>query len=192
MLERAVELCRVVPGAVHLRVAAGISVRVCAVRAACREGVPLLEEALADPATTGTNQSLFLAYLGEAYLLAGRRTTRSRARRALTSRTETSAGTRHGSSASSARSPRIASLPTSRPPKSTTAGPRPATELGMRPLVAHCHLGLGKVYRGTGDGRPQEHLTTAETMYREMDMGFWLEKAEMALGEVRVNDVPAQ
>ena len=26
-----------------------------------------------------------------------------------------------------------------------------ATELEMRPLVAHCHLGLGKLYRRTGD-----------------------------------------
>ena len=26
-----------------------------------------------------------------------------------------------------------------------------ADELGMRPLVAHCHLGLGKLYRRTGD-----------------------------------------
>jgi hypothetical protein len=24
----------------------------------------------------------------------------------------------------------------------------------------------------------QEHLTTASTMYREMDMGYWVEKAE--------------
>ena len=32
--------------------------------------------------------------------------------------------------------------------------------------------------------RPQEHLTTATTMYREMDMGFWLEKAEAELGGV--------
>jgi hypothetical protein len=29
-----------------------------------------------------------------------------------------------------------------------------------------------------------EHLNTAATMYREMDMGFWLEKADAALGEV--------
>jgi class 3 adenylate cyclase/tetratricopeptide (TPR) repeat protein len=51
-----------------------------------------------------------------------------------------------------------------------------ALELGMRPLVAHCHLGLGKLYRCT-DKREQagEHLTTATTMYREMDMQFWLE-----------------
>jgi hypothetical protein len=27
-----------------------------------------------------------------------------------------------------------------------------------------------------------EHLTTATTMYREMDMGFWLEKAETEIG----------
>jgi tetratricopeptide (TPR) repeat protein len=54
-----------------------------------------------------------------------------------------------------------------------------AGELGMRPLVAHCHLGLGKLYRRTGKReQAQEHLTAATTMYREMDMRFWLEKAE--------------
>jgi class 3 adenylate cyclase/tetratricopeptide (TPR) repeat protein len=55
---------------------------------------------------------------------------------------------------------------------------------GMRPLVAHCHLGLGKLYRRTGQAdQAQEHLTTATTMYREMDMRFWLEKAEVDLPE---------
>jgi hypothetical protein len=53
----------------------------------------------------------------------------------------------------------------------------------MPPLVAHCHLGLGKLYRRTGRReQAQEHLTTATTMYREMDMRFWLEQAE---GEMR-------
>jgi hypothetical protein len=53
---------------------------------------------------------------------------------------------------------------------------------GMRPLVAHCHLGLGKPYRRTGKReQAQEHLTTATTMYRDMDMRFWLEKAEAEL-----------
>ena len=56
-----------------------------------------------------------------------------------------------------------------------------ATELGMRPLVAHCHLGLGKLYHRIGDHtRAEEHLTTAATMYREMGMDFWLEKTEAA------------
>src|SRR5262249_25226094 len=49
---------------------------------------------------------------------------------------------------------------------------------GMRPLVAHCHLGLGKL-RARTDKR--EHLTTATRMYREMDMGFYLEQAEAEL-----------
>jgi len=58
-----------------------------------------------------------------------------------------------------------------------------AEELGMRPLSAHCNLGLGKLYGRTGRGQEAtEHLTTAAAMYREMDMRFWLERAE---GEVR-------
>jgi hypothetical protein len=48
--------------------------------------------------------------------------------------------------------------------------------------VAHCHLGLGKLYRRTGDtAKAREHLTTAATMYRELDMRFWLEQAEAVL-----------
>jgi hypothetical protein len=45
--------------------------------------------------------------------------------------------------------------------------------------VAHCHLGLGKLYRRAG--KPQqarEHITTAATMFGEMDMRFWREQAE--------------
>ena len=50
---------------------------------------------------------------------------------------------------------------------------------GMRPLVAHCHLGLGKLYRRIGETEhARENLAAATTMYREMDMGFWLEQAE--------------
>jgi tetratricopeptide (TPR) repeat protein len=61
-----------------------------------------------------------------------------------------------------------------------------ANELGMRPLVAHCHLGLGKLYRRT-DKREQarEHLATATTMYREMGMTYWLEKAEAEVTNLR-------
>ena len=53
---------------------------------------------------------------------------------------------------------------------------------GMRPLVAHCRLGLAKLYRRTGKReQAREHLTTATALYREMDMPFWLKqvKAEM-------------
>jgi len=49
---------------------------------------------------------------------------------------------------------------------------------GMRPLVAHCHLGLGKLYRRTGRQQALEQLIIATTLYRAMDMGFWLKQAE--------------
>jgi hypothetical protein len=56
---------------------------------------------------------------------------------------------------------------------------------GMRPLVAHCHLGLGKLYRQTRDSeRAKQHLTTATTMYRDMGMTFWLEQADKQMKEV--------
>jgi hypothetical protein len=58
-----------------------------------------------------------------------------------------------------------------------------ATELGMRPLAAHCHRGLGKLYRRSSEpARAEEHLAIAASMYREVGMTYWLEetKAEMA------------
>jgi tetratricopeptide (TPR) repeat protein len=55
-----------------------------------------------------------------------------------------------------------------------------AASRGMRPLVAHCHLGLGRLHRRV-NGRSaaeEEHLTVAATMYRDMNMAFWLKQAE--------------
>ena len=62
---------------------------------------------------------------------------------------------------------------------------------GMRPLVAHCHLGLGKLYRRSDPQRARENLTIATTMYREMDMDFGLKQREVDMmnfgdAEVRV------
>jgi class 3 adenylate cyclase/tetratricopeptide (TPR) repeat protein len=54
-----------------------------------------------------------------------------------------------------------------------------ASELEMRPLVAHCHAGLGRLYRRTDNPeQAQEHLTTAGTMYSEMGMTYWSERLE--------------
>src|SRR5262249_59670737 len=51
---------------------------------------------------------------------------------------------------------------------------------GMRPVIAHCHLGLGRLYRRTGQPEhARENLATAMTMYREMDMDFWLEQGRL-------------
>ena len=54
----------------------------------------------------------------------------------------------------------------------------------MRPLQAHCHLGLGKLYRRIDrleDARAE--LSTAIAMLREMGMARWLPEAEGELAE---------
>ena len=65
-------------------------------------------------------------------------------------------------------------------PENSTAHYREALALaqkhGMRPLIAHCHLGLGKVYSRIGTPEAHKNLATAATMYREMDMTFWLKQ----------------
>ena len=188
-LERAVELCRVIQVPILFDVAAAHLGYAYALSGRLPEGVALLEEALADPAATGTtNHPLFLAYLGEAHLLAGRRDDAlAVARRALDlAHRQKERGNEAwvlrllGEIAAQADPPDL---------ESAEAHYRQALaradELGMRPLVAHCHLGLGKLYRRTGDAaKAQEHLTTATTMYREMGMSFWLEKADAELGGV--------
>ncbi len=60
-----------------------------------------------------------------------------------------------------------------------------ARERDMRPLVAHCHFGIGKLYRRTGKRKQaREHLATATAMYREMGMMYWPEKADSELKEL--------
>ena len=55
----------------------------------------------------------------------------------------------------------------------------------MRPLVAHCHLGLGKMHRRAGNhGRDQGELGIATAMYREMEMPYWLERAQGELSQL--------
>ncbi len=51
---------------------------------------------------------------------------------------------------------------------------------GMRPLVAHCHLGLGTLFRRTAKHhQAQQHLGIATTIYRETGMRFWLDQAKL-------------
>jgi class 3 adenylate cyclase/tetratricopeptide (TPR) repeat protein len=149
------------------------------------EAVPLLERAVESDASLKIigSQSLLVSWLGETYLQAGRRTKAldcaSRAFRLSLQHNERGnhayalqllgeIGSRFDPADREAAETRYVEALTL------------ATELGMRPLVAHCHLGLGKLYRRTGEReQAQEHLTTATTMYREMGMRYWLEKADV-------------
>jgi tetratricopeptide (TPR) repeat protein len=58
-----------------------------------------------------------------------------------------------------------------------------ADELGMRPLVAHCHVGLGRLYRHEGKRQnTDEHLARAIAIYRDTGMSFWLEQLNDRFG----------
>jgi class 3 adenylate cyclase/tetratricopeptide (TPR) repeat protein len=59
-----------------------------------------------------------------------------------------------------------------------------AQALEMRPLVAHCHLGIGRL-RQQADDHPTaaDHLSRAATMYRDMEMRLWLDQATAALAQ---------
>jgi class 3 adenylate cyclase/tetratricopeptide (TPR) repeat protein len=50
---------------------------------------------------------------------------------------------------------------------------------GMRPLTAQCHYGLGRLYCSMAQPQKgEEHFSAAAKLYRDMDMGFWLERLE--------------
>ena len=146
------------------------------------EALPLLE-----PGTEGITGflALWIGWLGESHLLAGRMDDAARAgRQALElSRNRKERGyeawaLRLLGETAAQRDPPDAGMAEVHYRQALTL----AEELGMRPLMAHCHLGLGKLHWRTGD-RPkaEKHLTFATAMYREMDMSFWLEQAEAAL-----------
>jgi len=55
----------------------------------------------------------------------------------------------------------------------------------MRPLVAHCHLGLGRLASRRGDrSAATAQLTSAVLLLREMAMEFWLGQAESELNRL--------
>jgi tetratricopeptide (TPR) repeat protein len=50
---------------------------------------------------------------------------------------------------------------------------------GIRPVIAHCHFGLGKLYRRSGSrDDAQQHFDMAAALYRDMGMAFWLRELE--------------
>jgi class 3 adenylate cyclase/tetratricopeptide (TPR) repeat protein len=149
------------------------------------DAVPLLERALQEAAAMGLLASPWLkaGWLSEAYLLCGRRS--EALELALQTLNQAVENRKRGDQAwllhllaeiaRHADAPEIDAAQTRFQEAMALAG-----ELGMRPLVAHCHFGLAKLDRQTNNReQAREHLMTAITMYREMGMQFWLEKAEV-------------
>jgi len=49
----------------------------------------------------------------------------------------------------------------------------------MRPLEAHCHLGLGRLYRRRGDAASAgAEIAAARDLFRALDMTFWLSETQ--------------
>ena len=181
LLERGVAVSREWNLALHSLQNTGLLGYAYALSGRTAEGIPLLEHTLRESEAMrhGVVHPLFLMYLSEAYVLADRQDgALELAGQALTLARE------RGQRPYEGQALRLLGEVTSRSP-SEQAGTyyrdalALAEELGMRPLIAHCHLGLGKLYRRTGKrDEAQEHLTTATAMYREMGMSYWLEQAE--------------
>jgi tetratricopeptide (TPR) repeat protein len=154
------------------------------------EAIHLLEEAVERPAVTGTveGKSLRTISLSEAQLLAGREAdARAAAQRAL------GLARQHKERGYEAYTLRLLGeiaaredpLDIDKAEDHYRQALALAEKLGMRPLVAHCHVGLGKLYWRTNELlRAQEHFNKGVSMMRDMQMGLWLEKAEAELKEL--------
>jgi tetratricopeptide (TPR) repeat protein len=151
------------------------------------EAIALLEEGVVRPGFNRTleGQSLRTIWLSEAYLLAGREAdARAAAQRAL------GLARQHKERGHEAYTLRLLGEIAAREDPLDIGKAEDhyrralalAEELGMRPLIAHCHVGLGKLYRRTGNyEKATTHLTDGVAMMREMEMGLWLENAEAEL-----------
>jgi tetratricopeptide (TPR) repeat protein len=189
VFERGAELCKTW----DLRVifpmnAAGLGLAL-ALRGRLTEALPILEEgeAQAPPIRIFDTSSAATA-LGTGYLLAGRMDEASRI-----SSNVLDLAVNRGFRGNQARAKQLLGNISARrfPPEAAQAEGHYrgalalASELGMRPLIAHCRKGLGALYGRTGrEEKGREELTTAMDMYRDMEMTFWLEKAEAELTEI--------
>jgi len=147
-------------------------------------GLTLLEESVAHSEATGqiTNYPARIARLAQCYLLAGRR-----AEAVETIQRGTALARQYGQRPDEAECLRVMGLVAAAAEPTDvveaeayfTQARDLATALGMRPLVAHCHLDRGQLCLRTGKhDRAREDLTTATTIYQELDMPFWLQAAQ--------------
>jgi tetratricopeptide (TPR) repeat protein len=186
VLERAVGICHEIglpayfPGiAAALGAAYALGGRVA-------DAVPLLTQAMEQTtATESVYQALCRLSLGEALLLAGR----LEEAYTLTERTLTLTREYQERGYQAYALHLLGDIAARRePPQSDQARdyyPQAlalAEELGMRPLMAHCHLGLGKLYATLGRrAEARAELSSAIELYRAMEMTFWLHPAEATL-----------
>ena len=184
LLERSLDVCRRVGLPMYLHYIGAALGSAYALGGDIDHAINILEDTVAHDRRVGVmpHHALTLASLGDTYVMAGRFD--DAAAQATQALAIARAGKEPGHEAYALRL--LGEIVRHQPAPNVETARRHyhdalalATELAMRPLVAHCHLGLGKLYRRTGKReQAQEHLTTATTMYREMGMTDWLEQAE--------------
>jgi class 3 adenylate cyclase/tetratricopeptide (TPR) repeat protein len=157
-----------------------------------REAQQVLEETVRSETTLssmGIGRALQIAWLAETYALDGRLDDASeRAQEAL------SLAQAHGERGHEARVHRLLGEISSHRGDLVEARTADdhyrhaltlATELEMRPLIAHCRLGLGRLYGRAGQREhARQNLATAMTMYGSMNMEPWRAQAEAELRTV--------
>jgi len=151
------------------------------------EGILMLEEGVGRGSALRilSRQALRLAWLAEGYLLAGR------VDEAADMATQAyRLAEQHRERGYAAIAARMLGETAARAGQRAKAGEHYADGLAraraleMRPLVALCQLGLGELARRAGDGAAaKESLTEAAGLLREMDMPYWLARAEAVLRE---------
>jgi tetratricopeptide (TPR) repeat protein len=181
VLERCVDLCRTFGLPVIMAAAMALLAVALGHEGRAAEALAVAEEVEEMPGSRRFHAERILVSLGAASALGGRPDAAVRAGTAL------EAAQRHGARASEAYGLHLLGSIAMHhePPDAGDVDAHYRTalalaeQLGMRPLVAHCHLGLGKLRRRMGqEAQAREHLTAAATLYRDMDMRFWLEQVE--------------
>ena len=187
-LERGQELCQVwnfwswfAQLAAHLGYAYALSGRVA-------EAIPMLKQAVGLNVYTSGMGTLWMAYLSEAYLLAGRTDdAMPLVQRALKMARQYD---ERGTQAWVHRL--LGDIWVQRVPQGVSQaetsycqGLALAEALGIRPLQAHCHHGLGTLYRrGEWIDQARAELSAAVALYRAMNMRFWQHLTEATLAQL--------
>jgi tetratricopeptide (TPR) repeat protein len=187
-LEHALEVCQGVDSPPLFHTVSSTLGYAYALSGRSAEAISLLEKGAERPVILHEGQSLRTIWLSEAYLLAGRQAdARAAAERVL------GLARQHKERGYEAYTLRLLGEIAAREDPVDIGKAENhyrqalalAEELGMRPLIAHCHVGLEKLYRRSGNlPLAKEHLHKGVALMRQMEMGLWLERAEAELKEV--------
>jgi tetratricopeptide (TPR) repeat protein len=193
VLERSLESCRAADQPGYLPWGGAPLAHAYALAGRFTDAIPLLEETTEIAAAKGiwADQSLRVAWLGEAYLLDGRHgEATATANRAL------ELAVKYEERGNEAWIMRLfGEIATRRDQPDVLEAEgycrralTRAESLQMRPLQAHCHLGLGKLFRNIGRlDEAHAELSTAVSMLCEMGMTFWLPEAEQELAQTNTS-----